>query len=85
MFPIISNTGTEVVVGGDDKHLNFRIWISIQPSLTGSEVTISTLVNINNLFGRVYLFTIMPFHKFLSRAQLQLALNRRDNASAKAG
>jgi len=85
VFPIISNTGTEVVVGGDDKHLNFRIWISIQPSLTGSEVTISTLVNINNLFGRVYLFTIMPFHKFLSRAQLQLALNRRDNASAKAG
>jgi len=76
VFPIISNTGAEVVVGGDDKHLDFRIWISIQPSLRGSEVTISTLVKINNLFGKVYLFAIMPFHKLLSRLMLKRALNR---------
>ena len=84
VFPIISSTGTEIVVGGDDKHLDFRIWISIQPSLKGSEVTISTLVKINNPLGRVYLFVIMPFHKLLSRVQLQLAVNRRDKVSAEA-
>ena len=84
VFPIISRTDTEVVVGGDDKHLDFRIWISIQPSLKGSEVTISTLVKINNPLGRVYLFVIMPFHKLLSRLQLQRAVNRRDNVSPKA-
>lgn len=74
VFPIISNTGAEVVVGGNDKHLDFRIWISIQPGLKGSEVTISTLVKINNLLGRVYLFVIMPFHKLLSRSLLQRAV-----------
>lgn len=84
VFPIISSTNAEVVVGGDDKHLDFRIWISIQPSVKGSEVTISTLVKINNLLGRVYLFAIMPFHKLLSRTLLQLAVNRRDNASPEA-
>jgi hypothetical protein len=84
VFPIISNTGAEVVVGGDDKHLDFRIWISIQPSLKGSEVTISTLVKINNLLGRIYLSTIMPFHKLLSRSLLQRAVNPRDNMSAEA-
>jgi hypothetical protein len=84
VFPIISNTGSEVVVGGDDKHLNFRIWISIQPSLKGSEVTISTLVKINNLLGRVYLFMIMPFHKLLSRSLLQRAVNGRDSLSPEA-
>jgi len=84
VFPIISSTGTEIVVGGDDKHLDFRIWISIRPSPKGSEVTISTLVKINNLFGRAYLFVIMPFHKLLSRVQLQLAVNRRDKVSAEA-
>jgi hypothetical protein len=83
MFPIISSTGTEVVVGGDDKHLDFRIWISIQPSLKGSEVTISTLVKINNLFGRVYLFIIMPFHKLLTRSLLERAVNRRDKVHRK--
>ena len=78
VFPIISSTGTEVVVGGNDKHLDFRIWISVQPSLNGSEVKISTLVKINNLLGRLYLFAIMPFHKLLSRSLLQRAVNRRD-------
>lgn len=83
VFPIISSTGAEIVVGGDDKHLDFRIWISIQPSLKGSEVTISTLVKINSLFGRVYLSIIMPFHKLLSRSLLQRAVNRRDKVHRK--
>src|SRR5262249_26307984 len=74
VFPIISSTDAEVVVGGDDKHLNFRIWISIQPSLRGSEVTISTLVKVNNLLGRAYLFVIMPFHKLMSRSLLKRSL-----------
>lgn len=52
----------------------------MQPNLNGSEVTIATLVKINNLFGRVYLFVIMPFHKFLSRSLLQRAVNQRDNS-----
>jgi hypothetical protein len=76
VFPIISNTGTEIVVGGDDKHLDFRIWIRVQPGPKGSEVTISTLVKINHLLGRAYLFVIMPFHRLLSRAMLQRAVNR---------
>lgn len=82
VFPIISNAGTEIVVGGDDKHLDFRIWISIRPGLAGSEVTISTLVKINHLIGRPYLFCIMPFHKMLSRLLLRRAVNRRDKVSA---
>jgi hypothetical protein len=84
VFPIISSTNAEVVVGGDDKHLDFRIWISIRPGVKGSEATISTLVKINNLLGRVYLFAIMPFHKRLSRSLLQLAVNRRDNVTPEA-
>jgi len=83
VFPIISNTRAEVVVGGDDKHLDFRIWISIQPNSKGSEVTISTLGKINNLLGRAYLFTIMPFHKLLSRSLLQQAIDRRNNVPPK--
>jgi hypothetical protein len=75
VFPIISSANAEVVVGGNDKHLDFRIWIGIQPSLKGSEVTISTLVKINNLLGKGYLSVIMPFHKLLSRSLLQRAVN----------
>jgi hypothetical protein len=75
VFPIISNTNSEIVVGGNDKHLDFRIWIGIQPSAKGSEVTISTLVKINNRLGKGYLSVVMPFHKLLSRALLQRAVS----------
>lgn len=75
-FPIISNAAAEIVVGGDDKHLDFRIWIGIQPCPQGSQVTISTLVKVNNLLGSVYLSVIMPFHKALSRSLLQRAVER---------
>lgn len=75
VFPIISSTNDEVVVGGNDKHLDFRIWIGIQPGLKGSEVTISTLVKINNRLGKGYLSVIMPFHKLLLRTMLQRAVN----------
>jgi hypothetical protein len=76
VFPIISNTNSEIVVGGNDKHLDFRIWIGVQPGPKGSEVTISTLVKINNRLGRGYLSVIMPFHKLFSRALLQRAVSR---------
>jgi hypothetical protein len=78
-FPIVSKTANEIVLGGDDKHLDFRIWIGLQPSERGSEVTISTLVKVNNLFGRFYLSAIMPFHKLLSRSLLGRAVNGRDD------
>lgn len=74
VFPIIAISPTEVVVGGDDKHLDFRIWIAIEPGRTGSEVRLSTLVKINNCLGRAYLFVIMPFHKLLARSQLHTAV-----------
>ncbi|AYQ38937.1 DUF2867 domain-containing protein [Burkholderia aenigmatica] len=50
--------------------------IGIQPSSRGSEVTISTLVKINNRIGKGYLSVIMPFHKLLSRVLLQRAVSQ---------
>ncbi|WP_052421078.1 DUF2867 domain-containing protein [Paraburkholderia ferrariae] len=84
VFPIISRSGTEVVVGGDDKHLDFRIWIRIQPGEKGAEVTIATLVKINHPLGWVYLIIIMPFHKLLSRLLLKRAVSWRSNMSPEA-
>jgi hypothetical protein len=37
----------------------------------GSVVTATTLVRLNNLFGRVYLTAIMPFHKAIVRTMLK--------------
>ena len=66
MFPVISNEPDEIVLGFDDRHLDFRI--VVQTETIDSErtaVRMMTLVNRHNLLGRVYLAVIMPFHKLI--------------------
>ncbi len=63
IFRIISLSDTEVVVGEDDRHQDFRA--SILQDESG--FYLSTWVKPHNLAGRAYLATIMPFHKLIVR------------------
>jgi hypothetical protein len=74
IFPVLSDTPAEVLLGLDDKHLDFRIWISVQPTEGGADIRTSTLVRLHGRPGRLYLFVVMPFHKLLSRYLLARAL-----------
>jgi Protein of unknown function (DUF2867) len=66
IFPVVSISAERVVLGFDDTHLNFRIVVDVRPlNETTRRVTVATLVHRNNLFGRVYLATVMPFHKLI--------------------
>ena len=61
IFRIISLSDTEVIVGEEDKHLDFRA--SILKDDKG--FYLSTWVKPHNLAGRAYLATIMVFHKLI--------------------
>ena len=65
MFPVVSSTPARVVLGFDDRHLNFRIVVDVRDADAGRRVTITTLVARHNLFGRAYLAAVMPFHKII--------------------
>jgi len=71
MFPIISTTDEQVILGLDDKHLDFRLVLDRMPS-TGY-LRLSTAVRCRNIFGRVYLAVVMPFHKLIVPAMLRRA------------
>lgn len=71
IFPILSETRNRVVLGFDDKHLDFRVVVDAVQIGTGSEVTATTLVRKHNLLGRVYLAVILPFHRVVVRAFLK--------------
>ena len=71
LFPIRSATSDRVVLGFEDKHLDFRLVVDVAKAEGGSTVTATTLVRLNNLFGRVYLATIMPFHRAIVRTMLK--------------
>lgn len=63
-WPIFSITKTELIAGRDNKHLDFRLSVM---KVTNDQVTstvISTVCTVHNRFGKVYLFFIVPFHKW---------------------
>ena len=73
---IYSTTPTEIILGEDDKHLDFRLSIlcSSQSSPTGKRhLTMSTVVHCHNSFGRLYLRLITPFHRLVVQASLRQA------------
>jgi len=71
LFPIRSATPNRVVLGFEDKHLDFRLVVDVVEADGGCTVTATTLVRLNNLFGRAYLTAIMPFHKAIVRTMLK--------------
>lgn len=66
MFPIVAHAEGEIVLGFDDRHLDFRIVVETEPSGDGATVVrLLTLVRRHNALGRTYLAAIMPFHKLI--------------------
>jgi Protein of unknown function (DUF2867) len=69
-FPVVSETAKRIVAGFDDKHLDFRVIIDVSAEGGGTRVVATTLVLTHNLLGRIYLGTILPFHRLIVRSML---------------
>ena len=70
MFPIISNSADEIVLGFDDRHLDFRIVVETHPQMGKTAIRLMTLIKRHNRLGRIYLAVITPFHKLIVAAAL---------------
>jgi hypothetical protein len=62
-WPIFFIGGNEIVAGRDNKHLDFRV--SVLKTVDGEtmSVVVSTICTVHNLFGKIYLLGIVPFHR----------------------
>jgi hypothetical protein len=71
LFPIIAQTPQQVLLGLDDRHLDFRVAVAVVPLPdAGQQVTATTLVRTHNLLGRLYLAVVLPFHRVIVPAML---------------
>jgi hypothetical protein len=76
IFKVYSTNDTEIVLGQDDKHLDFRVSLLCSTSAapdSGRQLTLSTVVHCHNLLGRVYILVIAPFHRMVVKASLRRA------------
>jgi Protein of unknown function (DUF2867) len=71
IFPVVSQTRSRLVAGFNDRHLDFRVVVDVAGSGHRQSVTATTLVLTHNLLGRVYLATILPFHRLVVRTMLR--------------
>lgn len=65
-FPTCHESADELVLGTDDRHLDFRIGVFRQEG----RIYLSTWVRPHNLWGRAYLACVMPFHILISRGAM---------------
>ena len=78
IFKIYNKRQHEVVLGEEDKHLDFRLSVLIvkQPDPTlGNNLVLSTVVHCHNLLGRAYILVIEPFHRLVVKSYLRRAAN----------
>ncbi|MBO6540134.1 MAG: DUF2867 domain-containing protein [Rhizobiaceae bacterium] len=63
IFPVAGRAKDEILLGFDDRHLDFRISVLCRDNIAYA----ATWVRPHNLFGRVYLRLILPFHRWIMR------------------
>ena len=63
LFKILDKTENELILGEDDKHLNFRVSLFLDKQ--NQELIVSTFVKIHNGLGRIYFLFVKPFHKLI--------------------
>lgn len=72
IFKIYSTSPTEIVLGEDDRHLDFRLSVLCSGGAK-RRLTLSTVVHCHNRLGRLYIFLIAPFHRLVVQSSLRSA------------
>ena len=70
-FTVIDRNDQEIVMGENDKHLNFRTSVYIDKNGLNSDIYLSTLVHYNNFLGKLYFLPVKPFHKLIIKSLMQ--------------
>ena len=66
-FKVFSKNEREVILGKDDKHLDFRVslFICAPSQVHGEELIVSTVVIFNSWLGQLYFLPVKQFHRLI--------------------
>jgi hypothetical protein len=77
-FRILARSDRELILGEDDRHLDFRLslLLRVRPDGSGDELVATTVVRCHNALGRAYLALIARFHRLVVVGNLSRASNK---------
>jgi hypothetical protein len=72
IFTLFENSFDEVLLGDRDKHLDVVLSVHrrLLPEDQAVEVTLTTVVHVKNLLGRLYMLPVTPAHRIIAPAVL---------------
>ena len=68
-FRVLAIEPRSLVLGEDDKHLDFRVLLGLDDE-DPPALTVTTLVCFHGRFGRVYFAGVRPFHRVIVRSMV---------------
>lgn len=73
IFTLIRNTPDEALLGDQDKHLDVTLSVhrAAHPAGSQATVTVTTVVHVHNLLGRIYMLPVTPMHRIIGPAVLK--------------
>lgn len=71
IFKVYEKTEHEVLLGENDRHLDFRI--SVLKDEANATLTVTTQVDMHNVLGRAYITVIEPFHRMIVKSMIRQA------------
>ncbi|WP_409292978.1 DUF2867 domain-containing protein [Peribacillus sp. SCS-37] len=71
IFRVLKCSPNEIVLGEDDRHLDFRVSIYVEKMNESNYLTVSTLVYYNNWVGKSYFSIVKRFHKLIVPAMMK--------------
>jgi Protein of unknown function (DUF2867) len=75
-WPIFLKSARELIVGRDNRHLDFRLSLLTRTGDQCEELVISTTCKVHNRFGKIYLFFVVPFHKWGVKTLIRRAIQK---------
>ena len=72
-FRVYDRRHHEIILGEDDRHLDFRLSVLIEESALCRRLVATTVVTFNHWGGRAYIAGIAPFHRLIVKSSLRRA------------
>lgn len=76
IFHVYDRTDDEVLMGDDDRHLDYRVSVFLERESTRLLAVVTTVVRFNKWTGRLYFWPVRPVHRLVVRAILRRAAGR---------
>ena len=82
IFTVLERSSDEILMGMNDKHLDFRFSLILRKEPNAERAIATTLVRFHNAGGRIYFAFVKPIHRLLVPVMLRMGAARARRAAA---